>query len=111
MEMIKQFDDWILTMFGFALVLVMMIARAIGYASQRTRDCKSMGLSFHCFSGSRIRMRNRMCCSESVIENQYLTSLMPERTSMRSNSGALRKNSATSSSVQKPMTRSTPARS
>src|SRR5450830_562084 len=35
---------------------------------------------------------------------------MPERASMRSNSGAERKNSSYWSSVQKPMTRSTPAR-
>jgi len=42
--------------------------------------------------------------------NQYLISTMPERTSMRSNSGTDRKNSSTSSSVQNPITRSTPAR-
>ena len=36
--------------------------------------------------------------------------MMPERTSIRSNSGHERMNSAYSSSVQKPMTRSTPAR-
>jgi len=35
---------------------------------------------------------------------------MPLRMSMRSNSGQVRKNSHTSSSLQKPMTRSTPAR-
>jgi hypothetical protein len=46
----------------------------------------------------------------SVMENQYLMSLMPERTSMRSNSGTERKNSSYSSSEQKPITRSTPAR-
>ena len=37
-------------------------------------------------------------------------SMMPERTSIRSNSGQERRNSAYSSSVQKPITRSTPAR-
>ena len=35
---------------------------------------------------------------------------MPERTSIFSNSGTIRKNSSYSSSVQKPITRSTPAR-
>ena len=35
---------------------------------------------------------------------------MPERTSIRSNSGTERKNSSYSSGVQKPITRSTPAR-
>ena len=57
-----------------------------------------------------MRIRNRRCCSSSVIENQYLTSTMPERTSIFSNSGTERKNSSYSSSVQKPITRSTPAR-
>ena len=51
-----------------------------------------------------------MCCSSSVMENQYLISLMPERCSIDSNDGTERKNSSYSSSVQKPMTRSTPAR-
>ena len=36
--------------------------------------------------------------------------MIPERTSIRSNSGQERRNSRYSSSVQKPMTRSTPAR-
>ena len=35
-----------------------------------------------------MRIRKRRCCSSSVIENQYLTSTIPERTSIRSNSGA-----------------------
>ena len=34
-----------------------------------------------------MRIRKRRCCSSSVMENQYLISTMPERTSMRSNSG------------------------
>ena len=55
-------------------------------------------------------MRKRICCSSSVIENQYLTRRMPERTSMRSNSGTSLKNCSTWSSVAKPMTRSTPER-
>jgi len=36
-------------------------------------------------------MVKRRCCSSSVIENQYLISTIPERTSMRSNSGTERK--------------------
>ena len=47
------------------------------------------------FIGSWMRMRKRICCSSSVIENQYLTTVMPERTSMRSNSGTSWKNSST----------------
>ena len=57
-----------------------------------------------------MRIRKRSCCSSSVIENQYLITRMPERTSMRSNSGTSPKNSSTSAGVAKPMTRSTPAR-
>jgi hypothetical protein len=67
----------------------------LGVGSQRTRDCRSIGLSFHCFSGSWMRIRKRSCCSSSVIENQYLISRMPERTSMRSNSGTSWKNCST----------------
>ncbi len=57
-----------------------------------------------------MRIMKRKCCSSSVIENQYLMRMMPERTSIFSNSGTVRKNSSHSSSVQKPITRSTPAR-
>ena len=42
-----------------------------------------------------MRIWKRKCCSSSVIENQYLIRMMPERTSMRSNSGTERKNSST----------------
>ena len=83
---------------------------ALVYSSQRRRDSRSIGESFHCFRGSWMRIRKRRFCSSSVIENQYFTRMMPERTSMRSNSGTVRKNSSTSASLQKPMTRSTPAR-
>ena len=38
-----------------------------------------------------MRIRKRRCCSSSLIENQYLTSLMPERTSILSNSGTREK--------------------
>ncbi len=69
-----------------------------------------MGLSFHCFSGSLILQRNRNSCSSSGMENQYLMSWIPERISIFSNSGTDRKNSSYSASVQKPITRSTPAR-
>lgn len=43
-----------------------------------------------CLSGSWMRPRKRTYCSSSVIENQYFSSLIPERTSMRSNSGTER---------------------
>jgi len=50
-----------------------------------------------------MRIRKPNCCSSSVIENQYLSRMMPLRTSMRSNSGTEWKNSSTCSSVAKPV--------
>ena len=52
----------------------------------------------------------RKCCSSSVIENQYLIKIIPERTSIFSNSGTSSKNWSYCSSVQNPITFSTPAR-
>ena len=69
-----------------------------------------MGLSFQTLSGSLRRAWNRFSCSSSLTLNQYLSRMIPLRMSMRSNSGQVRKNSQTSSSVQNPMTRSTPGR-
>ena len=57
-----------------------------------------------------MRPRKRRFCSSSLMLNQYLMSTMPERISIFSNSGTVRKNSSSSSSEQKPITRSTPAR-
>ena len=56
------------------------------------------------------RCWKRRSCSASLTENQYFRRWIPSRTSMRSNSGQVRMNSQYSSSVQKPITRSTPAR-
>src|SRR5579871_6310729 len=80
------------------------------YSTQRLRDSRSIGLSFQCLVGSLSRSWKRRSCSSSLTENQYFTRIVPERTNMRSNSGQLRKNSRYSVSVQKPITRSTPAR-
>jgi hypothetical protein len=73
-------------------------------------DARSIGDSFHCRTGSTCRMTKRVRCSSRETENQNFTSVMPERTSARSSSGARARNSSYSSSLQKPMTRSTPAR-
>ena len=67
------------------LVLSSMSSLALVYISQRRLDLTSIGLSFHCLSGSWIRMRKRNSCSSSVIENQYLIRMVPERTSILSN--------------------------
>src|SRR4028119_2392421 len=79
-------------------------------STQRLRASRSIGLSFQRLVGSFSRDWNRFSCSVSLTENQYLTSVMPLRTSIRSNSGHEWRNSWYSSSVQKPITRSTPAR-
>ena len=57
-----------------------------------------------------MRSWNRRSCSSSLTENQYFTRTMPEWISISSNSGQERRNSRYSSSVQKPITCSTPAR-
>lgn len=44
---------------------------ALVYCSHRARASTSIGLSFHCLSGSRIRTVKRNCCSSSVIELQF----------------------------------------
>src|SRR5215207_10089569 len=79
-------------------------------STHRLRDSRSIGLSFQCLLGSERRFWKRRSCSSSETENQYLMSLMFERISISSKSGVARKNSWYSSSLQKPMTRSTPAR-
>jgi len=70
----------------------------------------SVGLSFHCRTGSIWRIANLVCCSPGVTENQNFVSAMPSSTSIRSNCGACRKKASYCSSVHHPMTFSTPAR-
>src|SRR3712207_7212088 len=66
-----------------------------------------MSESFHRLSGSALRASKRLRCSSKLTENQYFSTTIPERTSMRSNSGQLRRNSWCSSGVQNPITHST----
>ena len=80
------------------------------YSSHLSSDALSMGLSFHCLSGWAARSRKRRRCSFWLTLNQNFTRWMPLRTKWRSNSGACFMNSWYSSVVQKPITRSTPAR-
>ena len=58
-----------------------------------------MSESFQRLSGSALRASNRLRCSSKETENQYLITVIPERTSIRSNSGHERRNSWCSSSV------------
>ncbi len=57
-----------------------------------------------------MRDEKRRSCSSSLTENQYLVSRMPSSIRSRSNAGVWRRKRLYSSGVQKPITRSTPAR-
>ena len=70
----------------------------------------SIGESFHRRTGSICRIAKRVRCSDWVTENHSLVSEKPLSTSISSNSGAWRRKISYSRSVQKPITRSTPAR-
>ena len=83
---------------------------ALEYATQRLRPSMSISLSFQRLRGALTRSLNRRSCSSSLTENQYLTRMMPSSISIRSKAGHCRRKRWYSSSVQKPITRSTPAR-
>ncbi|MNZ72510.1 hypothetical protein D3C78_908900 [compost metagenome] len=69
-----------------------------------------MGDSFQILRPSSMRSARRRSCSSALTSSQYLMRMIPDSTIIFSNSGTtLRKRSACSS-VQKPITRSTPAR-
>ena len=80
------------------------------YSSHLSSEARSIGLSFHRLTGSSWRRTNLRSCSVLDTENQNLISRIPSLASIRSNSGASRRNSMTSSPSVKPITRSTPAR-
>ena len=69
-----------------------------------------MDESFHRRMGSSSLARNLLSCSASLTENQYFRSKMPSSTSRRSKIGHWCRNRPYSSLLQKPITRSTPAR-
>ena len=77
-----------------------MASFAIEYFTYSSCSARSMSLSFQRLSGSALRASNRLRCSSKLTENQYLTTWIPDRTSIRSNSGQERRNSSYSSGVQ-----------
>src|ERR1700691_5023217 len=83
---------------------------AIEYSTHFEHDSMSIGLSFQLRVGSFMRPWKRRSCSSSLTENQYLTISSPDRQSICSTSGQLRRNSWFCSSEQKPIPCSTPAR-
>ena len=79
---------------------------ALGKPSDRERT----QWYFQRFSGWSRRAWKRRSCSSSETESQYLIKMIPERWMIRSKRGQECMNSSYSSFVQKPITRSTPAR-
>ena len=77
-----------------------VVSFAIEYLTYSSCSARSMSLSFQRFSGSALRSSKRLRCSSKDTENQYLITLMPDRTSIRSNSGQERRNSWCSSCEQ-----------
>ena len=70
-----------------------------------------MSDSFQILRGSSIRLSSRRVCSSGLTSSQYFTRMIPESTIAFSTRGHLLEEAPSlSSSVQKPMTRSTPAR-
>src|SRR4030042_6623899 len=82
---------------------------ALEYSTHLLREVTSMALNFPLRVGSLNRSRNLFSCSSSLTENQYLINMIPDWRSISSKRGHDRRNSQYSSSVQKPITLSTPA--
>ena len=85
-------------------------SRARVYSSQRVNDFTSMGESFQILRPSVMRSLRRRSCSSGLTSSQNFSRMIPDSVSMRSNSGVTARNLSACSSVQKPITRSTPAR-
>src|ERR1700752_2001442 len=86
-----------------------MRSRAREYSFQRRNDSRSIGLSFHCCSGSLILASNRLCCSFFPTSSQYLSRIIPASTMYFSTVGQSFRKVLYSSLEQKPITCSTPA--
>jgi len=69
-----------------------------------------MSVSFQTLRGSSMRLLIRLVCSSALTSSQYLIRMMPDSTIARSTAGVIRRNRSVCSGVQKPITRSTPAR-
>src|SRR6478609_11444381 len=69
-----------------------------------------MSESFQILRGSLIRLFSLLVCSSGPTSSQYLIRMIPESTIAFSTAGACSKNLVVCSGVQKPITRSTPAR-
>src|SRR5215212_8198527 len=70
-----------------------VLSLAMEYLTYSSCSARSMSDSFHRFRGSALRASKRRRCSSNETENQYFRTVIPERTSIRSNSGQDRRNS------------------
>merc|ERR1712078_458238 len=97
------------TCHGHASVLVRANSSvfASAYSLQRERAKRSMGDSFQRFQDRRRRSWTRASCSSSETSSQYLRRMVPLSTSIFSKGPTCSKNTSSSESEQKPMTRST----
>src|SRR5262250_2010037 len=77
-----------------------IVSRAREYSYQRRYDSTSIGLSFHCLSGSLIRAENRLCCSCCPTSSQTLIKVIPPSTMYFSISGQSSRKRRCCSSVQ-----------
>src|SRR5262245_55764099 len=91
-------------------VAASMMSRAREYSNHLLREHRSVGLSFHCRSGSLMRASKRRLCSASLTSSQNLASTMPTSPTYLSNSGHTLRKRWCSAFEQKPITYSTPAR-
>ena len=69
-----------------------------------------MSESFQIFRGSLIRPSRRRVCSSALTSSQYFSSRIPSSAMAFSTPGVSSRNRSVSAGVQKPITRSTPAR-
>ncbi len=69
-----------------------------------------MSESFQILRGSSMRLSRRRVCSSGPTSSQYFNSTIPESTIAFSTAGTCSRNRSVCSGVQKPITRSTPAR-
>ena len=92
-------------------VLICMIKHTLlsfVYSLQSPNEATSIGLSFHCLSGSVIRRINRLNCSSRLTENQNLIRVMSLSTSIFSNEDTCSMNCRYCSGVQNPIAPSHP---
>src|SRR5215467_1932627 len=80
-----------------------ILSRALEYSYHLRKDSVSIGLSFHCLSGSLIRASKRRSCSSWPTSIQYLIRIIPASIKYFSTVGHSSRNLRYCSFVQKPI--------